>query len=100
MAVAANLLGVGNAATALSLRAMEQMQKDNPHSDRASDDQVTFTVYATAPLSLLPTTILALRSAAQSQDPVEILPAVWLCSLACAAMALLLARGLRHLWKR
>ena len=100
LAVAANLLGVGNAATALSLRAMEQLQRDNPHPDRASDDQVTFTVYAAAPLSLLPTTLIALRAAAGSQQPTEILPAVWLCSLGCTLLGMLLARGLRRLWRR
>ncbi len=96
----ANLLGIGNAATPLALCAMKEMEKDNPHTGRATDDMVTFTVWNTAPVSILPTTLLALRSAAHSQNPAEILPLVWVCSLSSACVAVLLARGLRHLWKR
>ena len=99
-ALIANLLGIGNAATPLALCAMREMTKDNEKTDTASDDMVTFTVLSTAPLSLLPTTLLALRSAAHSQNPSEILPLVWICSAASATVAVLLARGLRGLWKR
>ncbi len=102
--VAANLLGIGNAATPLAVCAMQKMaenqEKEERKKETASDDMITFTVMNTAPLSLLPTTLIALRSAANSQNPTEILPLVWICSFAGCCVAVLLARGLRHLWRR
>ncbi len=101
--VAANLLGIGNAATPLALCAMQKLaqnQADDEKKEIASDDMVTFTVLNTAPLSLLPTTLLALRSAANSQNPTEILPLVWICSFASWCVAILLSKGLRYLWRQ
>ena len=64
--IAANLLGIGNAATPLALRAMEKMQEDNPDKERASDDMITLATLNSAGFSLMPTTIIALRRAALS----------------------------------
>ncbi len=88
--VSANLLGIGNAATPMALRAMEEMQKHNPTPDRASGEQITLAVLNTASVTLLPTNLLALRRAAGSERPYAILIPVWITSLLCAAMALLL----------
>lgn len=90
-ALAANILGIGNAATPLSLSAMKAL---NDGSDRATDDMVTFTVLSTAFPSLFPTTVMTLRSAAGSLSPMDILPAVWICSSVLAIVAVLLARAL------
>ncbi len=97
--VAANLLGIGNAATPLAVSAMQKMARDNDKKERASDDMITFTVMNTAPFSLLPTTLISLRAAANSQNPTEILGAVWICSFCSCCVAILLARGLRKLWR-
>ena len=88
--VSANLLGIGNAATPMALRAMEEMQKHNPTPDRASGEQITLAVLNTASVTLLPTNLLALRHAAGSAQPYAILLPVWITSILCAAMALLL----------
>ncbi len=88
--ISANLLGIGNAATPFALRAMEQMQKHNPHPDTASREQITLAVLNTASVTLLPANLLALRRAAGSDRPYAILIPVWITSLLCAAMALLL----------
>ncbi len=98
--VAANLLGIGNAATPLALCAMEKLAQNHGYGEVASDDMVTFTVMNTAPFSLLPTTLIALRQAADSQNPVVILPLVWICSFCTCAIALALARGGRRLWRQ
>ncbi len=90
--LSANLLGLGNAATPLALRAIEAMAKDNPEPDRATDDMITLTVLNTASFSLLPTTVLTLRRAAGAASPYAILPAVWICSAASACLAILLCR--------
>ena len=91
----ANLLGIGNAATPLALAAMEKMQTDNPTPTRASADQITLAVLNTASPSLLPTTLLALRRAAGSVRPMAILVPVWITSLSCVTLALLLCSLMR-----
>ncbi|MBR2722352.1 MAG: spore maturation protein A [Clostridia bacterium] len=88
--ISANLLGIGNAATPFALSAMEEMQKDNPDKEKAGDEQITFAVLNTASLTLLPANLLALRRAAGSDRPYAILIPVWITSLACTAVALLL----------
>ncbi len=94
-AMVANVLGVGNAATPLAVAAMEALA-DGHEGDAASDDMVTFTVLGTAFPSFLPTTVIALREAAGSANPFDILPAVWICSTILSIFAILLARGLRR----
>lgn len=90
--LSANLLGLGNAATPAALRAMEAMAKGNPEPGRATDDMVTLVVLNTASVSLLPTTVLTLRHAAQAENPFAILIPVWICSAASAIFAVLLCR--------
>jgi len=92
-ALAANMLGIGNAATPLSLAAMKALHDG---SDRATDDMVTFTVLGTAFPSLLPTTVITLRAAAGSDNPTDLIPLVWICSTLLAILAVLLSRALRR----
>ncbi len=92
MSISANLLGVGNAATPFALLAMEKMQAKNPEPDRATDDMVTLTVLSCASLNLLPTTLLAMRHAAGSEQASAVVLPILLVSAAGAAIALLLAR--------
>lgn len=91
--IGANLLGIGNAATPLALAALKKMQKNNPHPDRPTNDMVTLAVMNTASLSLLPTTILALRRAAGSADPFSVVLPIWIVSTVCWLFALLLTRA-------
>ena len=88
--ISANLLGIGNAATPFALRAMEQMQKHNPHPERASGEQITLAVLNTASVTVIPANLLALRRAAGSENPYAIMVPVWITSILSAAMALLL----------
>lgn len=75
--IAANMLGLGSAATPAGLKAMNELQKINPKKDTASTPMITFLVLNTAGVTIIPTTILALRVAYNSLNPEEIiLPAV------------------------
>ncbi len=96
-ALAANFLGMGNAATPFALAALPRMT-DPARADTAPDDMITFTVLATAPLSLIPTGILALRSAAACADPSAVLLPIWLVSLSTSLFAVLLCRLLSRLF--
>ena len=96
MNLSANLLGLGNAATPLGLAAMQELQKQNPEKECASDAMVTFVVLNTASLQLIPTTCAVLRQQAGSAAPMEILPAVWLAGAAALAAALFMNKILRR----
>ena len=82
MNIAANFLGLGNAATPFGLEAMKEMQKDNIVSpETASKHMITFVVINTAGIQLVPTTIAALRAKYDSLNPMEIMPSVWIASV-------------------
>lgn len=93
--LSANFLGVGNAATPFALCAMKKMQAHNPTLDTADNEQITLAVLSTAPLTLVPANLLALRRAAGSADPFCIMIPVWITSLLCVAFSLLLTSFLR-----
>ena len=88
--ISANLLGIGNAATPLALRAMEKLQKHNPKPEQASAEQITLAVLNTASVSLIPANLLALRRAAGSSHPYAIMIPVWIVSVCCAALAVIM----------
>ena len=73
MNIAANMLGLSNAATPLGLKAMEELNKINPKAGTASDAMCTFLVINTSNVQLIPTTVIAIRAAAGSANPAEIL---------------------------
>ncbi len=72
MNIAANILGLDNAATPAGLKAMEQLQADNPHKDTASDAQIMFMVLNSSSVTLIPMTILMYRSELGSENPAAV----------------------------
>lgn len=86
MNLAANFLGLGNAATPLGIKAIKELQRLNPKKDTASDAMCTFLVLNTCTLQLVPATIIALRSQLGSERPTEIMGPIWLASV-CAMAA-------------
>ena len=96
--VSANLLGLGNAATPLGIRAATKMAQGC--SGVASNELCRLVVLNTASIQLLPTTVAAVRSAHGCAAPFDILPAVWLSSVLSVSAGLLAARGLQAVWRR
>lgn len=96
--VSANLLGLGNAATPLGIRAATRMAEGC--GGVASDELCRLVVLNTASIQLLPTTVAAVRSAHGCAAPFDILPSVWLSSALSVAAGLLAARGLQAVWRR
>ncbi len=90
--IAANMLGVGNAATPLALSAMEKLQRINPEPERASADMITLAVLNTSSVSLVPSTILTLMRAAGASDPFAVVLPIWITSFTCAFVSLVLSR--------
>ncbi len=73
MNMAANMLGLGNAATPFGLKAMEELDKLNPNKGVASNAMIMFLAVNTAGLTLIPVTAIAIRAAAGSSDPAIII---------------------------
>ena len=93
-AVCANILGIGNAATPLALAAMKKMGSA-VRGDIASDDMIMLTLTSVSPLSVLPTTVIALRRSAGCADPFAVIVPVWICSGATFLFTVLLASACR-----
>jgi spore maturation protein A len=96
--VSANLLGLGNAATPLGIKAATEMSKQS-RGGVATDDLCMLVVINTASIQLIPATVGALRAAAGAARPFDILPAVWLSSLASVTVGILAAKLLRRVWR-
>lgn len=72
MNIAANMLGLDNAATPLGLKAMEQLQELNPKKDTATNPMIMFLVLNTSGLTLIPISILVYRAQMGAQQPTDI----------------------------
>ena len=71
--IGANMLGLGSAATPFGLKAMDELQKDNPKKAEATEAMITFLVLNTGGVTLIPTTVIALRIMHGSINPTEII---------------------------
>ena len=86
MNIVANILGLGNAATPLGIKAMKAMQKKNDNKDVLTNSMATLIVLNTASIQIIPTTVIAIRSSLGSSNPTSIIFPVWVATI-CAAVA-------------
>ncbi len=86
--IAANMLGMGNAATPFGLEAMRLMQKHNPNKAVATTAMCSFLAINASALQLIPTTLIGLRAAAGSLQPASIVLPSFLASAAATAVAI------------
>lgn len=84
MNITANILGLGNAATPLGLKAMKTMQEKNKSKDKLTDTMAMFIILNTASLQLIPTTVIAIRGSLNSLNPTQIILPVWLSTIFAA----------------
>ena len=92
MNMAANLLGMGNAATPLGLRAMRLLDARNRERENASNEMCMFVLINTASLQFIPTTLLLLRQSSGSHSPGEIILPIWIVSAAAMLVGVLSAK--------
>ena len=92
---AANMLGLGNAATPLGLRAISLMDGGK---GKTTDDMCRLVVINTASIQLIPTTVAALRASAGCATPLDILPAVWLTSILSVTVGIGATALLKRWW--
>ena len=84
MNIIANILGLGNAATPIGLKAMDTMQKENKDKDKLSNSMIMFIILNTASLQLIPTTVIAIRNSLNSSNPTQIIFPVWVATIIAA----------------
>lgn len=89
MNMASNMLGLSNAATPFGIKAMEEMQKLNRNSDRATNSMVTFLVVNSACIQLIPATVISIRAAAGSKNPSEIILTTLISTLAAVIVGVI-----------
>jgi spore maturation protein A len=99
LTISANMLGMGNAVTPLGIKAMQELQKLNKEKTTATNSMCTLLVLCTAGFTLVPATVIALRTAAGSSNPTEIVGPTILVSLFATLSVLFLDRLCQKLFK-
>lgn len=100
MNVISNLLGLGNAATPLGLKAMATMQEKNEDKNRLSDSMAMLIVLNTASLQIIPTTVIAIRTSLSSNNPTKIIVPVWIATITAAIAGVTVTKMFIKLEKR
>ena len=96
--ICANILGLGNAATPMGIRAAKRMA-DPTRPGIATDEMCRLIVLNTASIQLIPANVAAVRTSLGCATPFDILPAVWVTSICSAGLGLTAAWILGKLWK-
>lgn len=99
MNMSANLLGMGSAATPFGLKAMQELQEINEDPESASDEMCTFLAVNTSSLTLIPTTVVALRAATGSMNPTEIVGTTVIATFCSTTVAIVLDKILRRFFR-
>lgn len=94
-----DMLGVGNAATVYGLKAIEELNKENDEKTRANDSIIMFVILNAASIQLIPTGMITLRAMYNSQNPVEIVPWVWLVTIVALIVGIISCKILNKVIK-
>ncbi len=86
MNMVANIMGLGNAATPMGLKAMKSLQKKNENKKVLSNDMFIFIVLNTASIQIIPTTVIAIRNSLGSKNPTAILFSRMDCNTLCCSL--------------
>jgi spore maturation protein SpmA len=97
MNIAANMLGLGNAATPLGLRAMQELQKLNPHPSSATNAMCTFLAINTASIQLIPATAVGLLAVKGAKNPTAIVGTAFLATVCAQIVGLTAVKTLQNL---
>ena len=90
MNISANLLGMGGAATPLGIKAIESMQKSNPHKSTVTFPMIMLVAISCSSIQILPTSIIGMLASAGSKNPSGIILPSILCSVLSTTIAILL----------
>ncbi|MNH80467.1 Spore maturation protein A [compost metagenome] len=94
--MSANLLGLGNAATPMGIRAMQELQTLNPDKEKATPAMCTLLALNTASITLIPTTLIAIRISFGSANPAEIVGTTLMATIVATLAAIMADRWYRR----
>ncbi len=97
MNMAANMLGLDNAATPIGLKAMNELQELNPEPEVASNDQILFLVINTSAVTVIPTTIFVYRAQMGAADPTDIFIPILIATFCSTLMGLIVTAAVQKL---
>ena len=100
MNIAANMLGLSNAATPLGLKAMDELQELNKEKDTASNDMITFLVINTSAITLIPATAIAIRASLGSANPQQIILPSLMASTMATIVGLTVVKTIQYIQKK
>ena len=92
MNIIANIMGLGNAATPLGLKAMKSLQKVNKEKDKLSNSMAMFIVINTASIQIIPTTVISIRNSLGSKNAVGMIIPVWIATICAASSAIIASK--------
>lgn len=92
MNMVANILGLGNAATPLGLKAMETLQEENKNKQELSNSMIMLIVVNTASIQIIPTTIIAIRSSLGAENPTSIIVPVWVATVCATIVGIIVTK--------
>ncbi len=98
MNMSANALGLGNAATPFGIKAMQELDKLNPHKGTATNAMALFLAINTSAVTILPSGVIALRASAGSTDPAGIFMPTLFATLCSTAAAITAAKLYQRFW--
>ncbi|UJL44751.1 spore maturation protein [Virgibacillus sp. NKC19-16] len=100
--ITANIFGLGNAATPMGIKAMEQMKQLSGDSDTASRSMITFLALNTSSLTIIPTTVIAIRMQYNSVSPTEIVGTTIIATVISSVSAVLIDRFFyyKSIWRK
>ncbi len=100
MSVAANALGLTNAATPIGLKVMKDLQEENEKKDTASDAMCMFLGMNTAGFQIIPATVIAVLVGVGAKNPSEIILPTLIVTTGAFATAIVTALILRKIWRK
>ena len=92
MNIIANIMGLGNAATPLGLKAMNSLQKRNNDKKRLSNEMAILIVINTASIQIIPTTVIAIRNSLGSTDTSKIIIPIWITTVLVATTIVIISK--------
>ncbi len=92
MNIVANLLGMGNAATPLGIKAVSELQKLSTDKTSATDEMCMFVVLNTASIQLIPTTLISLRQTYGAASPGDVILPIWICEVCALTLGITIAK--------
>lgn len=92
MNMTANILGLGNVATPMGIKAMEKLEKYNDDKKRLSNSMMMFIILNTASIQLIPTSVIALRATYNSKNPADVVLPIIIASFGSVIAGIILVK--------